>query len=103
MQSRHLLATCFTLSLLLSTSGCQQYGEVSPRTYEISKALYSACNRKSEEHLEQVADLVSESAKTGEITADEQEWLQNIVRKAESGNWEEAMLDARQMMEEQQD
>lgn len=102
MKSPHFLAFFF-LPALLVTSGCQQYGEVSPRTYEISKALYAACNRKSEEHLQQVSELINESADEGEIKADEKQWLQDIVSKAEAGNWQEAMLDARKIMEEQQD
>ena len=37
------------------------YGELSPDTYQFSKALYSACLKKSDEHLDMVDKLLNES------------------------------------------
>lgn len=82
--------------------GCG-YPEVSPRTYEISKALYSACNRRSEDHLTKVAGQIAASRDAGEITGSEATWLEDIVATARGGDWEAAMLETRQMMEDQID
>ncbi len=93
---------CFLALLLWCLAGCG-YPEVSPKTYEISKALYSACNRQSEEHLSKVAELIESHLENGELTEREAKWLREIVQEAESGNWEAATLEARQLMEDQID
>ena len=99
----HFFGLFILIASLLTLSGCKKYGDVSPRAYEISKALYSACNRKSTEHLEQSAEIVEESFEEGEITESEQQWFREIISKAEGGDWKQAMLDARSMMEDQQE
>jgi len=73
-----------------------------PKAYEISKAFYSACNRKNTEHLVKVTRFVQESVNAGELTAEEKAWFEHIIATAENGDWHKAMLDARAIMEEQQ-
>ena len=79
------------------------YGKVSPKTYELSKALYGACLAKSDERIEKVDLILSaESARGGvEITRQEKAWLNRIIRKARNGKWEAAAKSSRRMMEDQ--
>ncbi|QDV20852.1 hypothetical protein Pan153_55310 [Gimesia panareensis] len=93
-----------TLTLLLCgglmLTGCG-YPEVSPKTYEISKALYSVCNQKSTERLETVQKLVQSSLEQEEISQREAEWLGEIIKQARQGEWEAALRETRQIMEDQ--
>ncbi|MCA9074724.1 MAG: hypothetical protein KDA93_06810 [Planctomycetaceae bacterium] len=96
LASQGLLAVVLAFCLI----GCG-YPEVSPKSYELATALYSACNRRSEEHLAKVSDLMETHAKSGDITNREFEWLQAIVEQAEEGDWEAAASEARQIMNDQ--
>lgn len=93
------------LLMLLSVPqlGCQRYGEVTPRAYEISTSLYSICNRKDDARIAAVETVIDDSHTNAEITPDEKEWLMAIVEKAEADDWTAAMQDARTMMMEQVD
>ena len=74
------------------------YGEVSPQTYQYSKALYSACLNKNKEHLSKIENLLSASEDVPEA---EREWLEAIVAQAQNDDWVSASKDARRMMEDQ--
>jgi len=74
------------------------YGEVSPQTYQYSKALYSACLNKNKEHLSKIEVLLSASEDVPEA---EREWLEAIVAQAQNDDWVSASKDARRMMEDQ--
>ena len=91
------------VSILLVTfllSGCW-YGKVSPRTYEIAKALYSVCNQKKTEKLEQVTELIASSLEENKISQREAKWLHQIIEQATKENWDTAMQESRQIMEDQ--
>ena len=83
--------------------GCQQYGTVSPKAYEVATALYSTCNRRDIARLETVDQLISQSAAAGDLTDSEQQWFEEMVSAARSGDWETPMMNARTMMNEQVD
>ena len=85
-------------SLLLSGCG---YPEVSPKTYELSKALYSVCNQKSPERLDKVQALIQSSLNQEEITSREADWLNGIIKQAQAGEWDEALQESRRIMEDQ--
>lgn len=87
---------------LLPLNGCG-YPEVTPKTYELSKALYSVCNQKSEERLEAVQKLIQSSLEQNEINESEADWLNGIIAQAQEGNWETATQEVRQLMEDQID
>ena len=87
--------------LCCAMTGCQQYGDVSPRAYEVAKALYSVCNRQDAPGLAAVEAVISTGVAASELTASEEEWLLAIVEKARAGEWTYAMQDARVMMSEQ--
>ncbi len=88
--------------MLLPLNGCG-YPEVSPKTYELSKALYSVCNQKSEERLQTVQKLIQSSLEQKEINDSEADWLNGIIAQAQEGNWATATQEVRQMMEDQID
>ena len=87
---------------LLPLSGCG-YPEVSPKTYEISKALYSVCNQKSQARLDVVTKLIQSSLENKEISESEADWLSGIIKQAQEGKWEAATKETRQLMEDQID
>ena len=100
---RHqLYKTGFALTMLamVSLSGCG-YPEVSPKTYEISKTLYSVCNQKSKERLAVVEEMIQSSLEKEEISESEAGWLNEIITKAQNKEWESAMLESRRIMEDQ--
>lgn len=76
------------------------YGEVSPMTYEYSKALYSACLNRNEEHLGKVEGLLATNEAEG-LPANERKWIDAIIAEARDGQWETAATKARRMMEDQ--
>ena len=86
--------------LLMNTVGCG-YGEVSPLTYEYSKALYSAANREDADQLEKIQVKVNDALQSGELTDQEAGWLQDIVDAATAGNWDTAEKSARRLMLDQ--
>jgi hypothetical protein len=88
------------LALFAAIVGCG-YGELSPRTYDYAKALYSICNRRDERRLDEFATLVGEDLRRGEISAQEADWLNDVVAQARGGHWEEANAAARQLLEDQ--
>ncbi|MCH9655661.1 MAG: hypothetical protein K0U86_19120 [Planctomycetes bacterium] len=99
-----MLRKCFCGMLLMvvvvQLNACG-YPEVSPKTYEISKALYSVCNQKSEERLRAVKALIQSSLSNKEISVSEADMLNEIVAQAQADEWEEAMLESRNLMEDQ--
>ena len=89
----------FVIALVVSIWWLSRgYGEVSHQTYEFSMALYSACQSKSEERLNQIEKLLDEAS---EIPEHERRWVEQIISRARDDNWESAANNARQMMEDQ--
>ena len=76
------------------------YGEVSPLTYQYSKALYSACLNRSTSHLDQVEQLLSK-ADAESLPTKERQWIDDIIVEARDGDWQSAAKKARRMMEDQ--
>lgn len=75
------------------------YGKVSPRTYQFSKSLYTACQTKNELHLSKAEELLAADAKR--LPEKELRWLNSIISLARDGKWESAAANARRMMEDQ--
>ena len=95
------LLICLGLTSVLLPMGCQKYGDVSPRSYDLAKALYAACNGKSTDRLARIESVIADSLQASEISDAEHDWLQSIVQLAAEGRWEDATRDARTMMSEQ--
>ncbi|MBI1310345.1 hypothetical protein GC176_03485 [bacterium] len=92
----------FIVAAILATgmNGCG-YPEVSQKTYDVANALFAASNRRSAEHIEKAAVLVSELQAAGEITEREAGWLLEIVEQARSGDWDGAATEARTLIADQ--
>lgn len=93
------LRTALFIGTLVVT-GCQ-YGDVSPLTYEYSKALYSITNRRDTDRLDQIRAQVSQSLEEEALSPEEATWLGQIINDAAAGHWERANQSARQIMEDQ--
>jgi len=87
-------------AMALSLTGCG-YPEVSPQSYELSKALFSACNRKDEDHLSRVETMISEGISDGTVSQREADWLNQIIADARDGDWQSAAAESRQLMNDQ--
>lgn len=87
--------------LLAGISGCQQYGPVSPRAWEIATAIYSVSNRQDPDRLPAVDTVISEAFAAQQISESEQQALRQMLTDAEEGRWQKAMEDARTMLNEQ--
>lgn len=88
------------IGLLIIQIGCG-YPEVSPATYELAKALYSACNRQRVEHLDIASDLLETKVASEELSQTEAEWLREIIADGRQGHWDVATREARALMEDQ--
>ena len=87
-------------AVLLVATGCG-YPTVSAETYDITKALYSACNRQSMEHVVRVQELVDRHLAQGQISDREANWLHEMIEQARDGHWESAALERRSLLEDQ--
>lgn len=76
------------------------YGKVSPKTYEFSTAIYSACLKKSDEHLDKIVELL-DSTDESQLPQHERKWLEAIIADAQNQNWEPAAKKAKRMMNDQ--
>ncbi len=88
------------LCLITSVSGCG-YPKVSPTTYELSKALYSACNRQHTEQLVKVDALIEMHLENETIPEREAGWLQKISAQAHAGEWASAAKQTRELLKDQ--
>jgi hypothetical protein len=84
----------------LMLAGCG-YGEVTPRCYDYAKALYSICNRRDADRLEEFAALVDADLQSGELGDQEADWLRDIAERARAGDWSDAQAAARRLLEDQ--
>lgn len=100
----HVKRTAIALTLfamMTTVMGCQQYGDVSPKSYEFATALYSICNRKDEVRLKRVEKSINEAVETEALPAHEADHLRNIIKQANDGHWTAAMQASRTIMSEQ--
>ena len=77
------------------------YGLLSEQGYQISLATYSACNRKDTDTLNELVELIQAGQTTGELSKQESGWLIDIIETARSGDWDAAMQEARQLLDDQ--
>ena len=99
--SSHWCRTLFWSTVLaVVMAGCG-YPEVSPKTYEIANALYSASNRQSAEHIDKAVAITEELLAAEEISEREAGWLKAIAEQARSGDWDGAAAEARSLIADQ--
>lgn len=97
---KHTLRLIAASLLLMPAIGCG-YGEVGEAGYEYSKALYAITNRQAADRLAEVAVRIEGAVAADELSSREAAWLQDIVEKAESGDWKEANRECRELMNAQ--
>jgi hypothetical protein len=85
---------------LATFAGCG-YPEVSPKAYEISKAMYRLCNQREDTRIELIARLIEESLESGDISAAEAKLLQEILEEASEGHWDDCAAEVRRLMNDQ--
>jgi chromosome condensin MukBEF ATPase and DNA-binding subunit MukB len=88
------------LLALIAVTGCG-YGEVSPKTYEYTQALYSITNRQSSDKLAEFESKLEKAKTAQELNDSEFNLLSDIVATAKSGDWKSAQGDCRELMEAQ--
>ena len=81
--------------------GCARYSKVSPGAYQYTKALYSVCNRHDEPRLDEVARQIRDASADSQLSAEEVDWMEDIIATAQAGDWQVATKDARRLMEAQ--
>jgi hypothetical protein len=86
---------------LLIWSFNRGYGTVTHRSYEIATALFSACNRKDAATLDKLEPLLTDAVASNEVTIREARWLQGMINKARSGQWQVACRSCRQLLNDQ--
>lgn len=82
-------------------AGCGGYGEVSPAAYDIASALYSICNRRAGDKLEEINAMIDAAHASSELTEREASWLNAIVSDARDGDWALAAKKCRRIVADQ--
>lgn len=90
------------VGFLVHLSGCGA-AEVSPAAYQISKALYSACNRQHDDQLLKVEESIAAKLASQDISSREAALLTEIVEQAKQQEWKIASQQAWQILEDQVD
>ena len=84
--------------LLLTLSACSQYGKVSDQTYGYAQSLYTICSARNSERLEALLQQIEADEN---LIEREKSFVKSIAVLAENGEWEQAAIQARRLMEEQ--
>lgn len=93
--------TIFALGLAcLCTLGCG-YGKVSSKGYQYAITLYSICNQKDEKRLAVFVDKLDSATSEGELTEKEAGWMKGIASQAQTGDWQAAATESRQLLDDQ--
>jgi hypothetical protein len=100
LKSSHSLVAGL-LIFTIACSGCSSYGRVSPASYDFAMAMYSISNTKSADKLPTFEQKLAEAKQGGTLTAQEAQWLEEILESARAGEWQSAALASRAMMAEQ--
>jgi hypothetical protein len=87
--------------MMMTTSGCAQYGPVSRHAYDYATALYSATNGKAADRVDEIDRRIQADRDAGNLTPDEADSLVAIIADAREGEWQSAAGDCRALMEAQ--
>ncbi|WP_145220870.1 hypothetical protein [Planctomycetes bacterium TBK1r] len=69
--------------------------------YDLTIALYRVCNQRDTEALQQIESRLNEMAGAPSQGDHQREALQDVVQEARQGNWRDAMIACRTLLEEQ--
>lgn len=102
---RWLMVALVVLLLPLSfiwMPGCRQYPPVSsPESLKLMKLLYSACNSKNQSRLAKVEAEISKLSSANQLTVEEREAFERIIKMAKANQWQAAELSAFQFAQDQ--
>ena len=96
-----LLALAILLAAGAAFYFSRGYGKTSQLGYELTQALYSACNQQDLERVRKIARLLDEYTESQKLHQSEQRWLRTIISLAERGSWEESQVEARKLLQAQ--
>ena len=88
---------------VLVLGGCGGYEEIGPHAYEYATALYAICNQRDETRLKEFSVALAAACESGDVTDIEADQMVGIVSLAESGEWETATQESRQLLLDQVD
>lgn len=69
------------------TSG---YGEISSQSYRYARSLYTVCNQKDTQQLENVVGMIQADHKSQKLTDRDFKYLMRLAQMAKGGNWTDA-------------
>lgn len=101
-RARFLIAALAWLALFVPVVACGR-PEVGTDTYELVVSLDQVFGRRDAEQLAKAETLIAEANAEGSITEEEVDLLTDLVRQAESGEWEAAREEARKILAAQSD
>ncbi len=94
-----LLVAAIAICLLAFLSWPRSTVELSDHGYDLTNALYRACNQQSIEGISKIEQLIGESEP--ELSAQSHAVLTSIISQAKSGRWKEATVECRQALDDQ--
>ena len=74
------------------------YQDMSSQGYEITIALYAACNAESEDRVAEIESMVSARLNDQQIDEREAEWFQEVFEFAKEGDWRRAAIQSREIL-----
>ncbi|MCS7469744.1 hypothetical protein NZK35_24090 [Stieleria sp. ICT_E10.1] len=69
--------------------------------YDLTIALYRVCNQRDADALKEIESRLNEMAGGPSQDDHQHEALQDVVQEARQGNWRDAMITCRTLLEEQ--
>lgn len=103
MTSNQSLLTRSRAAVLVLSSlicGCG-YPQVSPGTYELAKVIDNLCSYRKPEQIEAARELIRKEHASRAISDSEQTLLMGILDQAQSGDWQGAGQEARELLQAQ--
>lgn len=92
------LAAVLILSGLICGCG---YPQVSPGTYELAKVIDNLCSYRKPEQIDVARELIRKEHASRAISDSEQTLLMRILDQAQSGDWQGAGQEARELLQAQ--
>ena len=99
--NKYIASVAMMLSVALAWFFWPSKVKLSPDTYEISIALYRVCNQQDVEGLQQIQSKLSQRNNAPDTDKLSIMYLQRIVDDARAGNWNAAMRQTRDTLEDQ--
>ncbi len=98
--AQSILSYCLGITIVLTTIGCE-HGKISPRASQYAQAIYTASNLQNSKNIVILKERINTDRESGELSTKDATVLQRLLMQAKSGNWEQAMLGARRLMQDQ--